>query len=182
MNDKNYFEYLKNRSWFSFTFRKYFYKNILKELKGKTLDIGCGLGEFIKKNGSGIDMNPYCVNYCKGKGLDVKKGKAEKIPFKNNTFDSVFCLCVLEHLKKPKQAIKEMARVLKPKGKLILIVPTECGFRHDKTHVKFWHKDNTRELLKPYFRIRKMFFYPFSSRFMRELLYFNELRIIATKK
>ena len=182
MNDKKYFEYLKNRSWLSFMFRKYFYRNILKELRGKTLDIGCGLGEFVKKNGSGIDPNPYCVNYCKGKGLDVKTGKAERIPYKDKTFDSVFCLCVLEHLKKPEQSVKEMARVLKPKGKLVLIVPTECDFERDKTHVKFWDKENTKKLLKPYFRISRMVYFPFSATFIRKMLYFNELRIVAIKK
>jgi ubiquinone/menaquinone biosynthesis C-methylase UbiE len=184
MNDKEYFEYLRNRSWFSFLFRKYFYKHIWEEFKGKVLDVGCGLGEFLEEypNSSGIDINRYCVDYCKEKGLDVKFGSATKIPYKNKSFDGIFCLCVLEHLKRPELAIKEMYRVLKPKGKLVLIVPTELGFRRDKTHVKFWHKENLRELLEKFnFKIERMFYCPFSFKFFRERIFFNELRVIAKK-
>jgi len=184
MNDKEYFEYLKNRSWFSFLFRKYFYKSIIKEFRGKVLDVGCGLGEFLEAypNSSGIDVNPYCIKYCKQKGLDVKLGKAEKIPFKDKSFNGIFCLCVLEHLRKPELAAKEMSRVLKQNGKLVLIVPTEKGFRHDKTHVKFWYKENAKELLERHgFKVKKMFYFPFSFKFLREIIFFNELRIIAVK-
>jgi ubiquinone/menaquinone biosynthesis C-methylase UbiE len=184
MRGKEYFEYLKNRSWLSFLFRKYFYKPIIKEFNGKVLDIGCGLGEFLEEysNSSGIDINSYCVNYCKEKGLDVKIGSATKIPYKDKSFNGIFCLCVLEHLKRSENAIKEMYRVLKSNGKLVLIVPTECGFRRDKTHIKFWDKDNVRELLEKFnFKVESMKYFPFSFKFLRERIYFNELRIIARK-
>jgi ubiquinone/menaquinone biosynthesis C-methylase UbiE len=184
MNDRQYFEYLRNRSWFSFLFRKYFYKNIWKEFKGGALDVGCGLGEFLEEysNSSGIDINRYCVDYCNEKGLDVKFGSATKIPYRSKSFDGIFCLCVLEHLKRPELAIKEMYRVLTPKGKLVLIVPTESGFRRDKTHVKFWYKENLRELLEKFnFKIERMFYFPFSFKFFRERIFFNELRVIARK-
>jgi ubiquinone/menaquinone biosynthesis C-methylase UbiE len=185
MKNKEYFEYLRNRSWLSFMFRKFFYKSILKEFKGKVLDVGCGLGEFIGAypNSSGIDINHYSVNYCKEKGLDAKVGSVYKIPFKNKSFDGIFCLCVLEHLKKPEIAIKEMYRILKPNGKLILIIPTECGFRRDKTHIKFWDKDNIKRLLEKFnFKIESMRYFPFSFKFLRERIYFNELRVIAIKR
>ncbi|MFH1229159.1 MAG: class I SAM-dependent methyltransferase [Candidatus Aenigmatarchaeota archaeon] len=184
MKDKEYFEYLRNRSWLSFQFRKCFYKSIIKEFKGKVLDVGCGLGEFMESYPSsvGIDMNPYCVKYCKERGLDAKAGNAQRIPFKNSSFDGVFCLCVLEHLKKPELAVKEMHRVLKKNGKLVIIVPTESGFRHDKTHVTFLQKENTKEILKRSgFKIKKMSYFPFSFKFFRERLFFNELRVVATK-
>jgi len=185
MNDRQYFEYLKNRSWFSFLLRKYFYKFIIKEFRGRVLDIGCGLGEFLEEypNSSGIDINKYCVDYCKRKGLDVKLGSAIKIPYKDKSFDGIFCLCVLEHLKKPELAIREMRRVLKSNGKLILIVPTECGFRRDETHVKFWYKENLKELLEKFnFKVESMKYFPFSFKFLRERIFFNELRVIARKK
>lgn len=185
MEDKEYYNYLKKRSHFSFLFRKFFYKPVLKEFHGKVLDIGCGLGEFLElyKNSSGIDVNPYSVNYCKEKGLDAKVGSVYKIPFKNKSFDGIFCLCLLEHLKKPQTAVKEMYRILKPNGKLILIVPTECGFRRDKTHIKFWDKDNIKGLLEKFnFKIEDMRHFPFPFKFLRERIYFNELRVIAIKR
>ena len=185
MKNKEYFEYLKDRSSFSFLFRKYFYKSLIKEFNGKVLDVGCGLGEFLEERpkSSGIDINKHCIDFCKVKGLDVKLGNATKIPYKDKSFDGIFCSCVLEHLKRPELAIKEMRRVLKQNGKMILVVPTECGFKRDNTHVKFWNKENIRELLeKSNFKIEKMFYFPFSFKFFRERIFFNELRIIAIKR
>jgi ubiquinone/menaquinone biosynthesis C-methylase UbiE len=185
MNDKDYFQYLKGRSLVSLAFRKYFYKSILRELRGKILDVGCGLGEFMNdcRNFSGVDANPYCVSYCKGKGFNAKVGKAEKLSFKDGSFDGVFCLCVLEHLRKPELAVREIRRVLKKNGKAVIIVPTEAGFRHDKTHVTFIDKHMMRSLLeKNGFKIDKMFFFPFAFKFLREKLYFNELRVVASKR
>ena len=44
-------------------------------------------------------------------------------PFKDNSFDAVFSYAVLEHVKQPFQAAKEISRVLKPGGLLRVIVP-----------------------------------------------------------
>ncbi|MEA3346992.1 MAG: methyltransferase domain-containing protein [Candidatus Auribacterota bacterium] len=51
--------------------------------------------------------------------LDVV-GDIFKLPFKSESFDSVLCSEVLEHTKDPKQAVKEIYRVLKKNGKLYI--------------------------------------------------------------
>jgi ubiquinone/menaquinone biosynthesis C-methylase UbiE len=48
------------------------------------------------------------------------KSYAEKLPFLNNEFDVVFCSNALDHTEKPDMALKEIFRVLKDQGKLIL--------------------------------------------------------------
>ena len=52
-------------------------------------------------------------------------GSIFKIPFKDNTFDLVYNSGVIEHFKDPDNvaAISEMARVIKPSGRVIIIVP-----------------------------------------------------------
>jgi len=99
-----------------------------KLAKGKILDIGCGncrnLLPFSKKGFEcyGIDfssgMLKFAKHYCKKYGFKVKlkKARAEKLPFKSNSFDYVLNIATLHHLKKPEQekAVKEMYRVLKP--------------------------------------------------------------------
>lgn len=52
-----------------------------------------------------------------------------KIPVKNSTFDNVLCTAVLEHVPYPDLAIKEIARILKRGGKLILDAPF-CSQTH----------------------------------------------------
>ncbi len=79
-----------------------------------TLDLGCANSPYSKYfiNRLGFDIE-------KGTGVDVV-GDAHELPFENETFDQILCTEVLEHLHTPEQAIKEMHRVLKTGGTLLL--------------------------------------------------------------
>jgi len=184
-NDFEYYNYLKNRSKFSLWFRKNFLlKPIIKEFSGKVLDVGCGIGEFMQlySNSYGIEINKHVVNYCRKNGLRVYYGSVFDIPFKNNTFDGILCSNVLEHLEKPERAISEMRRVLKKVGTLLIIVPTKKDYKKDPTHVKYWNEKNLVKLLKKFnFKIKKIVYFPFSSKFLRHRITFNELRVVARK-
>ncbi len=63
-------------------------------------------------------------------GIDIREGRAvtvlataESLPFLNDAFDLVFAGEVLEHLYHPRKALKEWARVLKPRGAMVLSTP-----------------------------------------------------------
>ena len=55
------------------------------------------------------------------------------IPREDSSFDAILCAEVLEHLPSPVLAIKEFARLLKPRGKLILTAPF-CSMTHFAPH------------------------------------------------
>jgi len=55
-------------------------------------------------------------------GLDIC-GNLESLPLRNASVDYILCMVVLEHTRVPGQALKEFARVLKPGGTLMLVVP-----------------------------------------------------------
>ena len=57
--------------------------------------------------------------------MKFRYGSAYKIPFKTNYFDAVVTFDTLEHLVQPKKALKELRRVLKKEGTLVLSCPTE---------------------------------------------------------
>jgi ubiquinone/menaquinone biosynthesis C-methylase UbiE len=109
---------------------------------GKILEIGCGncrnLIGFAKSGFDcyGIDfsknMLKYAREYCKKYDFKVKlkKARAEKLPFKKESFDYVLSIATLHHLKRDEQelAVKEMRRVLKPKG-IALITVWNKGIR-----------------------------------------------------
>ncbi len=58
-----------------------------------------------------------------------QKGDATALPFADNTFDLVTCQTVLIHLKEPKMGLREMLRVLKPQGLLLLAEPNNFSNR-----------------------------------------------------
>jgi SAM-dependent methyltransferase len=92
------------------------------------LDIGCGTGknmEAFSKFGHvyGIDNSSYAIAFCRKRKLkSVRLASAQKLPFHKNTFDVITILDVLEHID-DKTIMKEIARVLKPNGIVIITVP-----------------------------------------------------------
>ncbi len=110
----------------------------------KTLDVGCGQGEFLKndlKGIIGVDSNKNVVEKLLHEGLRVAAGEAHHLPFDDNSFDCIHCRNVVEHLTVDKAygMLKECSRVLKSGG--FFILGSEMVTR------KFW---GTFGHIKPY--------------------------------
>ena len=94
------------------------------------LDFGCGTGALTKElerygNVTGIDFSQQAIDFCKARGVkDVRLGSIEHTGCEESAYDLVLCLDVLEHLPDDEIAIKEIKRVLKPRGAVIVFVPT----------------------------------------------------------
>lgn len=101
------------------------------DVKGKMLDVGCGNGEFtelFKMPGReifGIDIVKKNVESAKAKGINAQvcNLSSEKLPFKDKEFDIVLCSEVIEHIYDTEEFARELRRVLKDDGKLIISVP-----------------------------------------------------------
>ena len=98
----------------------------------KILEVGCGEGQNIynlkkrhkKAKFYGIDMAKNRIEFAKTKINDAifSTQDGRKIEYKDNTFDIVFCRDVIHHMSTNRQKfIKEMLRVCKKNGKIILI-------------------------------------------------------------
>jgi len=138
MNNFNkYFSYLGTRSNLGRLYRKYWlYPTLVKHLKGITLDIGCGIGDMLAFRAltTGVDINPHTVDYCKSLGLNAHLMQPDELPFPNKYFDSVLLDNVLEHIEDPNKLLKEIGRVLRNDGRLLIGVPGKHGWLSDPDH------------------------------------------------
>src|SRR5437763_75765 len=118
---------------------------IRKEGKGESriLDIGCGTGgnlESLTKFGKaeGVDISREALDFCRARGFEnVKEGAAETLPYASESFDLVTGLDVVEHLDDDVAGLREMRRVLRPGGRLLLFVPAFMflwGVQDDVSH------------------------------------------------
>ncbi|HYX27556.1 MAG TPA: class I SAM-dependent methyltransferase [Pyrinomonadaceae bacterium] len=113
------------------------------KLKPRILDVGCGTGANLQMLGKygeaeGVDISPEALEFCRARGLaKVKQGAAESLPFENASFDLVTALDVVEHLDDDVAGLKEMRRVLRPRGRALLFVPAFMflwGVQDDVSH------------------------------------------------
>ena len=114
--------------------------NSLQPNKGRILDIGAGTGDFLsvaKNDGwqtTGVEPSE------KAKAIAIKKGISfveQTSELDNHSFDVISMWHVLEHVPDLDKQIKELKRLLKPTGTLIIAVPNFKSF-DAKHYGKFW--------------------------------------------
>lgn len=114
----------------------------ISDRRSRILDVGCGTGANLKMlsefgDAEGVDISPDALEFCQKRGLDVKLGAAESLPYESGTFDLVTALDVVEHLDDDVAGLREMRRVLRPGGRALLFVPTFMwlwGVQDDVSH------------------------------------------------
>jgi ubiquinone/menaquinone biosynthesis C-methylase UbiE len=179
-----YFQYLERRTKLQLWLRKPFMWTLANVFKGQVLDVGSGVGEFLKtyRDSFGVDANQFCVESCRKQGLRCVNASADDLPFPEQFFDGVLISHVIEHLESPDKAISEANRVLKTGGKLCIVVPMQAGFKKDPTHLQFYDGKRLSEALSRHgFAVQTVHQFPFPWAIAGKFLYFNELRCIATK-
>lgn len=107
--------------------------NLIKSYVNKShlriLDVGCGSGytaSSLREYGQvwGIDFSEHSLKFCKENRIsNICQGDACSLPFKDESFDLITVLDLLEHLKEDKKGLDEIYRCLKSGGIAIISVP-----------------------------------------------------------
>ena len=111
-------------------------KSIFKLIDIKTedciIEIGCGAGNVIEKASTrklfGVDISFSVLRKARqrlNERVHLLQADAQNLPCKDKSFTYIICSEVLEHLLDPSAAIKEMVRILKTQGAVVLSVPNE---------------------------------------------------------
>jgi SAM-dependent methyltransferase len=121
----------------------------------KTLDIGCGEGEFLKHGKDhivGIDPNERVIEQLKKDGYTVSVEDARKLSFSDGEFEAIHCHNVIEHMDvmTAHSMLAESSRVLKRDG--LLVLSSEIVTKKFWTtfgHVKPYPPEAVIKLLRP---------------------------------
>jgi ubiquinone/menaquinone biosynthesis C-methylase UbiE len=147
------------------------------------LDVGSASGYFISqvskkfpdKKYYGVDVYQKAVDYGKKiyPNIDFRLANADKLPFKDNMFDTVLFYETIEHVEDPEKCLKEIKRVLKKDGNLIVAMDSGnwmfrvVWFVWEKTKGRVWqgahlhpfyHKDLEKLIKESGFKIKKKMF------------------------
>jgi SAM-dependent methyltransferase len=131
-----------------------FWSIFIKHDCNKVLDAGCGggwLGKFkpARVRVYGIDSDPEKVKTA-NKYENSVVGDIRSLPYRDKSFDGIFCHHVLEHLEEPKKAVKEFFRVLRKDGIVIAEVPSKWdpNVCKDPTHKQFFTVESLSKIFK----------------------------------
>ncbi len=110
----------------------------------KILDVGCvpvNLSNYLSNVGEtfGMDVSLPTLRLCQKKYSNLINGKADELPVREGSFDVVILLDVLEHIADDAKCMKEIYRILKPGGIVLLTVPAHkiLWGRHDEIYMHY---------------------------------------------
>ena len=94
----------------------------------RVLEVGCGWGELAewiaRDTGAevvAVDLSPRMVELARERGVDAQVADVQELPFGDGEFDLVVAAWMLYHVPDLDRGIRELARVLRPGGRLVAV-------------------------------------------------------------
>jgi SAM-dependent methyltransferase len=129
------------------------------------LDAGCGPGwaserirDELGASVVAIDQSERMVELSRARGVDARVGDAQALPFADGSFDAALAAWMLYHVPDLDRALAELARVLRPGGRLVAVTNAEESLHELWSLLGVqgpgysFHSDNGAEILGRHFR------------------------------
>jgi len=160
-------------------FNRWLYEAVSPFCNGEILEIGSGVGnisEFFISDRKNIHLSDIRANYRNilGQKFETHASKILDLDIVHpnfnviyssllSSFDSVFALNVVEHIKDDNLAIKNMHRLLKPGGQMTILVPAYQALYNDidlsLEHFRRYNKRSLRALMSKHAPVKKTFYF-----------------------
>jgi 2-polyprenyl-3-methyl-5-hydroxy-6-metoxy-1,4-benzoquinol methylase len=122
---------------------------------GSLLEVGCGSGMYLDlmralgwQRVVGADINPKAIQQAKDVlGIEAYCGNLEDAQLEPGSFDAVSLSHTLEHVPEPMRFLREVNRLMKPGGRLAIIVPNMDGLGSKSFGQNWYHLDSPRHMV-----------------------------------
>jgi SAM-dependent methyltransferase len=100
---------------------------VLQGAPARVLEVGCGEGELAERliavvgEVVAIDQSPRMVELTRVRGVDARVADVQELPFPDDSFDAVLAAWMLYHVPDVDRGLSEIARVLRPGGRLVAV-------------------------------------------------------------
>jgi SAM-dependent methyltransferase len=144
--------------------RDLIFQAVAEAQPGAVLEVGCGEGELAERMTAAlsaevvaIDQSERMVELARARGVDARVGDVQELPFADGSFDVVVAAWMLYHVPDLDRGIGELARVLRPGGRLVAATNASDHLREmlELAGVDDWdfsfRAENGAELLGRYF-------------------------------
>lgn len=171
--------------------KAFYIENILRDVRGPTVDFGCGAGQLLAclPTGSlGLEVNPFLVEALRKRGLNVALYAPDADDFslhdlKLNQFSTLVMAHVLEHFADPPSVLRKLLRSCARVGieRLVVVVPGVKGYASDKTHKTFVNRsylESHRLIDCEGYSVTKSVYFPINLEAIGNHFTFHELKVV----
>jgi ubiquinone/menaquinone biosynthesis C-methylase UbiE len=128
------------------------------------IDVGCGTGSILRAlqqqgfmNIHGLELSDFAVQRLIEQGLSVSEGSLLNMPFSSGRFDAAIASEVLEHIIRRGRFLKELSRIVKSDGAILIFVPDNClGPIDEPEHVIKYNSNSLEKFLSKFVTVESI--------------------------